>query len=58
MSDRSAAFPFLPMDQLQRLLDKLEVLDETEVVCEFMEWVEKDIKPKMNGGRKNGKRAK
>ena len=58
VSDRSAAFPFLPMGQFQRLLDKLEVLDETEVVCEFMEWVEQDIKPKVNGGRKNGKRAK
>jgi Uma2 family endonuclease len=56
-ADRSQAFPFLPLDELQLLLDKIGTLDETSLVREFMAWIEHEIKPRLSGGRKNGKRG-
>ena len=57
-SERSEAFPFLPLDRVQQVLDKIDILDETSLVREFMALVEDEIKPRLNGGRKNGKRGR
>jgi Uma2 family endonuclease len=60
-SDFSRVFPFLAMADLQRFLEKAASMDQTTLSREFMAWVEKELKPKMNSanqGRKNGKRGK
>jgi len=57
-SDRSLAFPFLPMDQMQRFLDKSSTIDETPLMREFMQWVERELKPHVQSGSKNGKKTK
>lgn len=37
-SDRSAAFPFLPMSEVQRFLDLRATTDETSLVRQFRDW--------------------
>jgi Uma2 family endonuclease len=57
-SERSKVFPFLAMAELQRFIDMSATMDQATLGREFMAWVEKEVKPRLNGGRKNGKRAK
>lgn len=56
-SSHSAVFPFLAMAEMQRFLDKSAAIDEGALAREFMAWVETEIKPRLNGGRKNGKKS-
>jgi Uma2 family endonuclease len=58
LSKGSLAFPFLPLEQFERFVNSSETLAETTLVREFMAWVEKEIKPRLNAGRKNGKRGR
>jgi Uma2 family endonuclease len=60
-SKHSLAFPFLSVDQLQRLLDQRDELDETALLRRFMDWVEQKIKPLLRADdkpRRNGKSEK
>jgi len=58
VSDYSNVFPFLAMSELQRFLEKAATTDQATLAREFMAWVEKELKPRMEAGRKNGKRGK
>lgn len=53
----SLAFPFLAMSEVQRFM-AMDDTDQGTISRRFMAWVEKEIKPRMNGRRKNGKRAR
>lgn len=57
-AERSNVFPFLAPAELQPFLAQSPGMDEGELARRFMVWVEKEIKPRLNGGRKNGKRGK
>ncbi len=54
----SRVFPFLQLTEMQRFIDKSSTMDEATLALEFMAWVETEIKPRLNGSRKNGKRTK
>lgn len=58
VSEHSKVFPFLAMSELEPWIEKGANMDQATFSQEFMAWVEKEIKPRMNGGRKNGKRLK
>lgn len=58
VSDHSKVFRFLAMSELQRFLEKAATTDQATLAREFMTWVEKDLKPHLHAGRKNGKRGK
>lgn len=56
-SDHSRIFPMLAMADMQRFLEKAGATDQATLSREFMAWVERELKPRMNG-RKNGKKRK
>ncbi|MCI0681200.1 MAG: Uma2 family endonuclease [Gemmataceae bacterium] len=56
-SERSGLFPFLAMSELQRFLDMSATMDQATLGREFMAWVESEIKPRLNGGRRTGRRG-
>jgi Uma2 family endonuclease len=58
ISDHSRVFPRVTMAELQRFLDKAASMDRASLSRQFAAWVEEEIKPRLNGGRKNGKRAR
>jgi hypothetical protein len=37
--DRSIAFPFLPIDGLERFLAQRDTTDETSLLLSFLEWI-------------------
>jgi hypothetical protein len=51
-------FPFLAMAELQRFIDLSATTEEGELTRQFMAWVETDLKPRLEVGRKNGKRGR
>lgn len=55
-SDHSKVFPFLALAELQRFIDLSKDLDQATLAREFMAWVETEIKPRLAGGRKNGRK--
>jgi hypothetical protein len=57
-SNRSRVFPFLYADHLQQFLDKSGTVDDTTLVRQFVAWVDAEIKPRLDSGRKNGERIK
>jgi Uma2 family endonuclease len=56
VSEYSKALPFFAPAELLPFLR--QNLDQGELGRRFMAWVEKEVKPRLNGGRKNGRRAK
>jgi Uma2 family endonuclease len=58
LCDHSGVFPFLAMAELQRFIDMSATMEEGELAREFMAWVEKELRPRLEGGRKNGKRGR
>ncbi|MCI0681198.1 MAG: Uma2 family endonuclease [Gemmataceae bacterium] len=56
--DSSRIFPFVTMAELQRFVDRAANTDESELARAFMAWVEKEVKPRLDGGRRNGRRSK
>jgi Uma2 family endonuclease len=44
-SDKSLAFPFLPLQELERFLIRRTGLGETQLLREFREWVRANLKP-------------
>jgi Uma2 family endonuclease len=43
--DRSLAFPFLPIDQVQRFLNQGKTANETAWIRSFRSWVLRELKP-------------
>jgi Uma2 family endonuclease len=58
VSDHSRVFPFLAMAELQQFLERAAHTDQATLAREFMAWVDKELKPRVQAGRKNGKRGK
>ena len=58
ISEQSSVLPFLATTELQPWIEKAATVDQSALGREFMAWVEKELKPRLNGGRKNGKRTK
>lgn len=59
-SDRSAAFPLLPIAGVQRFLDLAGEVDETTLVRRFMDWIANEVQPLVDSSkpgkpRKNGR---
>jgi Uma2 family endonuclease len=57
-SDHSMVFPSLLMSELEPFLERAAQTDRATLSREFMAWVEKELKPRLNGKRRNGKRTK
>jgi Uma2 family endonuclease len=57
-SERSGVFPFLRMAELQPFLDRAATTDEATLAREFMAWVERELKPRLGEGRRNGRKGK
>ena len=45
LQDRSSAFPFLPVDQVQGFLDQRNAADETTWIRSFRSWVRQELRP-------------
>jgi Uma2 family endonuclease len=58
ISDHSQVFPFLAMAELQQFLERAADTDQASLAREFMAWVDKELKPRAQAARKNGKRGK
>jgi Uma2 family endonuclease len=58
LSEHSGVFPFLTMAELQRFIDLSATTEEGELTRQFMAWVEAEVKPRLERGRKNGKRGR
>jgi Uma2 family endonuclease len=58
VSDHSNVFPFLAMSELQQFRERAASTDQATLAREFMVWVEKELRPRLHAGRKNGKRGK
>lgn len=54
---KSVAFPWLPLRDFARFVDKLWATDEVSLMGEFLEWVRAEIvaNEKIKSGRKNGR---
>jgi Uma2 family endonuclease len=55
-SEHSGVFPFLAMQELQRFIELGATTDQATLGRQFMAWVETELKPRLHGPRKNGKR--
>lgn len=44
-TQRSIAFPNLPVRELARFIEMRDSMGETELMCEFQDWVEKTLRP-------------
>jgi Uma2 family endonuclease len=55
---RSLAFPWLPLRDFARFVDKLWTTEEVSLMQEFVEWVRTEVaaKKESGAGRKNGRR--
>ena len=51
-------FPFLAMAELQRLIEMGTTTDHATLGRAFMAWAEKEVKPRLEAGRKNGMRER
>src|SRR5262245_27656211 len=58
ISEYSKVLPFLATAELQPWIEKGASMDQATLGQEFIAWAQKELKPRMNGGRKNGKRAR
>lgn len=52
--ERSEVFPFLPMDEIARFLDRAEETDETTWIRAFQTWVREVIAPRREAGQAGG----
>jgi Uma2 family endonuclease len=65
VKDHSRAFPFLPMGEIRRFVDKAGTTDETSLMHEFHDWVRDTLAPKHRskprksgtGRKRNGKKS-
>jgi Uma2 family endonuclease len=53
---RSTAFPWLPMNVLDRFVKKLGSADEVALIQEFIEWLRSNVVGKYSSEQKNGRR--
>lgn len=43
--DRSPTFPFLPIDEIERFIERYPTVDETSWIRSFRDWVRRELKP-------------
>lgn len=58
VSEQSSVFPFLATTELEPWIEKAATMDQATLGREFMAWVDEELKPRLHGGRKNGKRSR
>jgi Uma2 family endonuclease len=51
-SDHSLSFPFLPISQMEKFIDRIREVDETTLIRSFRQWVQKEILPEFKGRRR------
>jgi Uma2 family endonuclease len=47
--DRSLSFPFLPISEVDKFIDRIREIDETTLLRSFRKWIQKEVAPKYKG---------